>query len=283
MYFAMIALPIQYKTTPCVGFSLRNQVHGDVKTYQKTYNWGRTLFLLTNCKQICETRIIRFIFSKKRDYFLGKKYGKRKEKVAHKTFISYKYSEAQSLRDRIIKKLGENAQFYKGETADSPDLTDTSTENIKKNLRDMMYDTSVTIVILSPHMKESKWIDWEIEYCLKKEKRKDRTSQTNGVVGVIMKVDGGYKWLKEVTEKDDGCSVMTYHSEKLFNIINNNRFNQNPKKYSCDTCKCVDYLTGSYISFVAEDAFLEDPNKFIDNAFDKSENDAKGYDIKPTR
>ena len=30
-----------------------------------------------------------------------------------------------------------------------------------------MYDTSVTIVIISPNMKKSKWIDWEIEYCLK--------------------------------------------------------------------------------------------------------------------
>ena len=71
--------------------------------------------------------------------------------MAHKTFISYKYSEAQDLRDRIIKALGDDASYYQGETSDSPDLTDTSTENIKKNLKDMMYDTSVTIVIISPH------------------------------------------------------------------------------------------------------------------------------------
>lgn len=110
--------------------------------------------------------------------------------MAHKTFISYKYSEAQDLRDRIIKALGDDASYYQGETSDSPDLTDTSTENIKKNLKDMMYDTSVTIVIISPHIKESKWIDWEIEYCLKNITRKNRTSHTNGVVGVIMKVNG---------------------------------------------------------------------------------------------
>ena len=63
--------------------------------------------------------------------------------MAHKTFISYKYSEAQELRDAIIKAMGEDASYYKGETSDSPDLTDTSTENIKKHLRDMMFDTSV--------------------------------------------------------------------------------------------------------------------------------------------
>ena len=76
--------------------------------------------------------------------------------MAHKTFISYKYSEARELRDRIINALGDDATYYKGENSESPDLTDTSTENIKKVLKDMMYDTSVTIVILSPNMKESK-------------------------------------------------------------------------------------------------------------------------------
>lgn len=70
--------------------------------------------------------------------------------MAHKTFISYKYSEAQKLRNDIIDALGEDATYYKGETSESPDLTDTSTENIKKNLKDMMYDTSVTIVIYHP-------------------------------------------------------------------------------------------------------------------------------------
>jgi len=69
--------------------------------------------------------------------------------MAHKTFISYKYSEAQDLRDRIIEAMGDDASYYMGETSDSPDLTDTSTENIKKHLCDMMYNTSVTIVIIS--------------------------------------------------------------------------------------------------------------------------------------
>lgn len=203
--------------------------------------------------------------------------------MAHKTFISYKYSESQKLRDDIIAALGPDADYYKGETADSPDLTDTSTENIKKNLCNMMFDTSVTIVILSPNMKMSKWIDWEIEYCLKLETRKERTSRRNGVVGVISKVNGSYDWLKYKVTNDDGCQVSNYHTEKLFDIINNNRFNQNPPVYNCDKCKCVDYLTGSYIAFVEEDDFLKNPQKYIDNAYDKSENDASGYDIKPTR
>ena len=203
--------------------------------------------------------------------------------MAHKTFISYKFSECQKLRDRIIDALGEDAKFYQGETSDSPDLTDKTTETIKKSLTDMMHGTTVTIVIISPRMKESKWIDWEIEYCLKKITRKDRTSHVNGVVGVIKKINGGYDWFKHVNQYDDGCEYWTYEESYLYDIIKNNRFNQKPKVYSNEKHKTVDWLTGSYISFVEEEKFLENPDKFINNAFDKSENDGDGYDLHPTK
>ena len=58
--------------------------------------------------------------------------------MAHKTFISYKYSEAQELRDRIIKAFGDDASYYQGETSASPDLTDTSTENMTAALSRMI-------------------------------------------------------------------------------------------------------------------------------------------------
>lgn len=199
--------------------------------------------------------------------------------MAHKTFVSYKWSEAQDLRDDIIEALGDDATYYKGETSDSPDLTDTSTENIKKNLKDMMYDTSVTIVILSPNMTESKWIDWEIEYCLKNIARKNRTSHTNGVVGVIMKVDGGYSWFEKAGTNRHGTSTVSYEMSKVFNIISDNHFNSNPKQWHCEKCKTYDCLNGSYIAFVEEADFLADPQKYINNAYDKSENDASGYDL----
>ncbi|MDR0605145.1 MAG: TIR domain-containing protein [Bacteroidales bacterium] len=138
--------------------------------------------------------------------------------MAHKTFISYKYSESQQLRDDIITALGKDATYYQGETSDSPDLSDTSTENIKRNLKDMMYGTSVTIVIISPNMKKSKWIDWEIEYCLKNITRQDRTSQTNGVVGVVMKVNGGYDWLTNHYTNCHGLPCINYKKEKLYSI-----------------------------------------------------------------
>jgi hypothetical protein len=45
-----------------------------------------------------------------------KNYKKKVEKIimARKTFIFYKHSEAQGLRNSIIKKLGDDASYYTG-------------------------------------------------------------------------------------------------------------------------------------------------------------------------
>lgn len=47
--------------------------------------------------------------------------------------------------------------------------------------------------------------------------------------------------------------------------------------------KTVNSLTGSYIAYVDEETFLANPSKYIDNAYDKSENDASGYDLTKSR
>ena len=203
--------------------------------------------------------------------------------MARKTFIAYKYSEAQHSRDTIINALGDDATYYRGETADSPDLTDTTVENIKNNLKEMLHGTSVTIVVISPNLKYSKWVDWEIEYSLKEITREDKTSRTNGVVGVIQKVNGSYGWLVGNEKKDDGCSVRIIDSSLLYKILNDNRYNlKGDNKYACKTCKTFSQLDGSYISLIEEDFFLSDPEKYIENAYDKSEN-KDNYEISKLR
>lgn len=194
--------------------------------------------------------------------------------MAHKTFISYKYSESRGLRDRIIEALGKDATYYKGENVESKDMTGDKRETIRKNLADMMFDTSVTIVILSPNMRESEWIGWEVSYCLKKIKRKDRKSQRNGVVAVIKKVNGSYSWFKY---SENGSTK--YYMDKIQDIIAKNHFNSNPPQKVDGS---YDWLNGSYITFVEEGDFLNNPQKYIDNAYEKSENDGKGYDLTVT-
>lgn len=58
--------------------------------------------------------------------------------MAHKTFISYKYSEARELRDRIIRALGDDAKYYNGEDGYSDDMSSLATSTIKKKLTDML-------------------------------------------------------------------------------------------------------------------------------------------------
>lgn len=198
--------------------------------------------------------------------------------MARKTFISYKYSEAQKLRDEILKKLGKDAVYYQGETSESPDLTNLTTEGIKSKLKDMIYNTSVTIVIISPNIKESKWIDWEIEYSLKEVKRNSKTSKTNGIVAIIQKVNGTYDWFIEYGTNCHGNNTLRYKQNLVYDIIKNNHFNSNPGIWHCDECKTYSYDEGSYISYIEEDVFLSNPSYYIETAYDKSQNLDK-YDL----
>ncbi len=209
--------------------------------------------------------------------------------MARKTFISYKYSDVvegknDNLRDRIIEKMGSDSQFYNGETINSPDLIGEKADTIKANLKDMLFNTSVTIVILSPNMIESKWIPWEIEYSLCCYSRDGRQSKQNGVVAVIQKVNGGYDWLRTIRyDEEKGMNVSTYEKNLLPDVLNNNMFNSAPPKHPCVNCRKYDGLSvcaecntfdamqGSYISFVTEDEFLSDINRYIENAYEKSQ------------
>lgn len=191
--------------------------------------------------------------------------------MAHKTFISYKFSDAEDVRDRIIKSLGDDATYYKGEDGYSSDLSSYKADTIKEYLKNMIYDTSVTILVISPEMLESDWIPWEIQYSLEVVKRGDLYSRTNGVVGVIKKVFDDCSWIVSTNAHADGHTTTSFDSNKLPSIVNENMFNQDPVEYACEQCHSVDRLNGSYIALVEEDEFLNDPNRFIDNAFDKSQ------------
>ena len=59
------------------------------------------------------------------------------KKMARKTFISYKYSEARKIRDDILAAMGEDATYYSGEKSSSPNMSDMTTNYIKNKLKDM--------------------------------------------------------------------------------------------------------------------------------------------------
>lgn len=198
--------------------------------------------------------------------------------MARKTFISYKFSEASEVRDRIVEAMGQDAIYYQGETSESPDLTDCKTSTIKRNLSDMIFNTSVTIVVISPEMNKSKWIDWEISYSLRQSTRDETTSHTNGIVGVVMKVDGGYDWFIHNSTNCHNQPIIWYDSRYEYEIITKNRYNSQPPKWHCKNCHTYDRNYGSYISYVKEDVFLKDPSQYIEIAYNKSKQTAN-YEI----
>ena len=204
--------------------------------------------------------------------------------MARKTFISYKYSDAKDVRDRIINSLGDDAQFYQGETSESPDMSDLTTKRIVKRLSDMIFSTSVTIVVVSPEMLDSKWIPWEIEYSLSCYSRDGIQSHQNGIVAVIKKINGSYDWIERVKyDYEMKMEVVSYDKTKIPQIISENMFNSRPKKLACKNCfknnpfsqcaECNTYepMFGSYITMVREDDFLQNHQIYIENAYEKSQ------------
>ncbi len=125
--------------------------------------------------------------------------------MKRKVFVSYKYKDYDveelpnvtqptwpcDYVNYIQNKILSGDYIYKGEKIDE-DLSGYSDEYIKAHLKDKIYDSTITIVLISPNMKEpyryqrSQWIPWEISYSLREETRKDRTSHNNAILAVIL-------------------------------------------------------------------------------------------------
>ncbi|HDR1122215.1 TPA: TIR domain-containing protein, partial [Pasteurella multocida] len=132
--------------------------------------------------------------------------------MGNKIFISYKYSDdnvkqltnnlfvgygqakttARDYVDIIQKKLERDGiHINKGEK-DNESLAEFKTETIRSKLADKIFDSSVTIVLISPNMKDyrksedDQWIPWEIAYSLKNKTRSDNRSKRNAILAVIL-------------------------------------------------------------------------------------------------
>ena len=182
----------------------------------------------------------------------------RGEIMGRKIFISYKY------KDYDVKELSidirptwpcdyvnyikdvvlESDDIYKGEKSDE-DISHLSDIAIWNHLKDKIYDSSITIVLISPNMKEpekwqrSQWIPWEISYSVRETIRNDRKSHRNAVLAVILpNKNGTYSY---------------YDQNNLFPIL----------KENIDT---------GYIYVTRWDSFIKYPQGYISIAFDYMNN-----------
>ncbi len=221
--------------------------------------------------------------------------------MGKKIFVSYKYADSQvehlghmkwfeitTARDYVDvlqSKLDEEDHINKGED-DGEDLSDFADETIWSKLRDKIYDSSVTIVLISPGMKEiwksekEQWMPWEISYSLRETTRNDRTSRRNGVLAVVLPDrNGSYNYaIESKTCCEAGCN--NWHTNNLFWILRENMFNQYEKtRMDCNQGDSVYHGWPSYIHMVRWIDFIERVNYWVTQA-ERIQNNKEEYDLK---
>lgn len=222
--------------------------------------------------------------------------------MGNKIFVSYKYKDYSvekiygnsytKVRDYIDlfqDKLEKEDHIYKGED-DGTDLSLLSDDTIWEELKDRIYDSSVTIVFISPGMREEgkrerdQWIPWEISYSLKEVSRKNSngdsiTSKTNAMIAVVLPdINGDYSYYIENNNCCDN-SCRTLKTDKLFTILKENMFNlKNPDKRQCINGNNIYYGESCYIESVKWRDFINDYNYYIKKAIKRQEN-IDDYDL----
>lgn len=209
--------------------------------------------------------------------------------MGRRVFVSYKYADTNvrvlknligrqtKVRDYVDileEKIGKD-NVYCGEHNDE-DLSDKSEDYIWDHLKDKIFPTTVTIVLISPGMKEpnsydkSQWIPWEVRYSLKEYTRSidsdnkenaTHTSHTNGILAVVLPdAYGSYRYMIENKSCcTSGCRLL--HTDKLFWILQENMFNRKePNRNKCQQGDLIYYGNCSYIPIVTWDNFIKDDN-----------------------
>lgn len=222
--------------------------------------------------------------------------------MGKKVFVSYKYGdtlvkpleranifERTKVRhyvDELDDLLEDEDNIYKGED-DGEDLSSLQDSTIGSKLGDKIFDSTVTIVLVSKGMKEmfidekDQWIPWEISYSLKEQTREGRKSKTNAVLAVVLPDENGSY---EYFIKDDTCPTChcrTLYTDFLFQILQDNMFNIKVPTYAdCDNHSGSKAYQGysSFIHSVKWDDFVDDVNKYIDISLDIRDN-IDSYDI----
>jgi hypothetical protein len=209
--------------------------------------------------------------------------------MGYKVFVTYKYGDtlvsnlnksdfkviggqfklvpratrARDYVDELQKKIGKD-HMNLGEK-DGESLEEFKNSTIETALKKKIFQSSVTIVIISKGMKETgksegdQWIPWEVSYSLREVTREDRTSQMNAILGVVLPDENdNYNWYYESHPE---CNCTTHLTGQLFKILSRNMFNIKNKTFrECNGISIHTTDESSFIKTVKWGTFMEGNN-----------------------
>lgn len=194
--------------------------------------------------------------------------------MARKIFISFRYSDGHLYKEKLEQIFDKNDNILN--CSESEDRSRYTDNTIKSYLYSKLRGTSVTIVILTPESIEYKknWLsneidDWiydEVRYSL--ENREN--NRPNGLIAIY--TTAVEKALLE--KRIDSIRIKDFNNlvrKNMFNVLK--KYKTNPKE------NIYDSNYDHYCSLVSWEAFISNPNKYIEIAEFKRDNIDR-YEIK---
>lgn len=207
--------------------------------------------------------------------------------MGYKVFVSYKYAddtvfsigEKHTVRDYVNflqNKKFSGDDLNKAEN-DNEDLSDFKDDTIQTHLKTKIWDSSITIVLISPNMKdrniseENQWIPWEISYSLKSVTRFKRRSQSNGILAVVLPdITGDYSYFVKpfyyVDNFGKSREATTIYNSSTFSILSKNMFNEKSPNIQIIQGEKIYFGNYSYILVVRWDRFISNIDLYLDKA-----------------
>lgn len=209
--------------------------------------------------------------------------------MGKKIFISYKYADQNVYNitnnilygatprdyvDKIQEKLEVGDHINKGED-DDEDMSSLSDSTIASKLGDKIYDSTVTVVLVSKGMKENKsekeqWIPWEISYSLREQSRNGQKSKTNAIIAVILPdTSNNYSYYMNYSQQ---CDATIFYTNIVFPIIKKNMFNtKNMNTRECNG-RTIYMGPSSYVVQVKWIDYINNMDLYIENALENYRN-----------
>ena len=189
--------------------------------------------------------------------------------MGHKVFLSYKFKDTSVCQNIVhnltesipLRPLGKRTprdyanvietyikeysdHIYKGEEDGEP-INGKTDDQIYELLKGRMFNSSLTIVLISPNMKtdepeREQWIPWEVSYSIGTSTRKSSSgkpvrSTTNAMLAIVLPdKDNSYEYYFESKNCcANGCRVNK--TSILFKILQKNTFNlKKTETWKCD-------------------------------------------------